>query len=95
VASTRSRGWGGDEFVVVLQDVREPRGAALVADRILRQVAEPVLLGGRERRVHASIGVAIFPNDGEDAERLVRAADGAMYRVKQAGGHDVRFAHLQ
>lgn len=86
---------GGDEFVIVLQDVREPHGAALVADRILRTLEAPVLLGGRERQVRASIGVAIYPNDGEDTDSLVRAADGAMYRVKEAGGHDVRFAHLQ
>lgn len=86
---------GGDEFVIVLQDVREPHGAGIVADRILRQLGSPIALASGERRVRASVGVAIFPTDGEDAETLVRAADAAMYRVKEAGGHDVRFAHVQ
>ena len=87
--------YGGDEFVIVLQDVREPHGAQLVAARLLGHLAEPVVLPSGPRRGSASIGVAVYPMDGEDADSLVRAADAAMYRVKEAGGNDVRFSQVQ
>lgn len=86
---------GGDEFVIVLQDVREPQSAAVVAQRILQQLAEPIPLECGSRQVSASIGVSVFPVDAETSEDLVRSADAAMYRAKEAGGADFRFAHVQ
>jgi diguanylate cyclase (GGDEF)-like protein/PAS domain S-box-containing protein len=86
---------GGDEFVIILQDIREPQSAAVVAQRILDQLAEPIALECGARRVSASIGVSVFPVDGDNSEDLVRAADSAMYRAKEAGGGDFRFAHVQ
>ncbi|GMU43303.1 MAG: diguanylate cyclase [Xanthomonadales bacterium] len=75
---------GGDEFVVILPDT-DAEGAAVVADKLLRLMAEPFVVEGHELHVGASIGIAMFPRDGEDYDRLARAADGAMYRSKQAG----------
>ncbi|MCA1988964.1 MAG: EAL domain-containing protein [Desulfarculus sp.] len=76
---------GGDEFVLLLTDVSQPEGAMVVARRILGQVAEPIQVEGHELQVSVSIGITIFPNDGQDAETLVKNADLAMYRAKEQG----------
>ena len=76
---------GGDEFALLLPAVGHMDGIAEVARRILGSLREPHLLGGREFHVPTSIGISIFPNDGEDAETLLRNADIAMYRAKDGG----------
>lgn len=75
----------GDEFTVILPTVGEPESAALVAERIIESLHQPVNLGGRDQFVAASIGIAMFPNDGNTVEDLLRNADGAMYRAKDMG----------
>ncbi|KIF80629.1 two-component system response regulator [Noviherbaspirillum autotrophicum] len=75
----------GDEFVVLLAGLHDVQDAALVANKIVRTVAEPCLIGGRELRVSPSIGIAIFPDDGQNMEELLRNADTAMYHAKQEG----------
>jgi len=77
---------GGDEFTLLLAQVAAPADAAKVAENVLSRLAEPVDLGGAERCVTASIGIATYPADGELADTLVRNADAAMYRAKRAGG---------
>lgn len=79
---------GGDEFVVLLPVVRGPEDAMDVARRVLNRLKQPTLLEGREFTITGSIGIAIYPHDGEDAEALLRSADLAMYRVKERGGDD-------
>jgi diguanylate cyclase (GGDEF)-like protein/PAS domain S-box-containing protein len=82
---------GGDEFIVIaphLRDAAEVRG---IAERVLATVATPVQLDGRELVVQASIGIAMFPDHGDTAEQLVRYADGALYRAKDAGRNNVQF----
>jgi diguanylate cyclase (GGDEF)-like protein len=81
---------GGDEFVVLLTDVGEPRQAYLVAERILASLRKPISLNGHENFISASIGLSRFPEDGLDADTLLRNADAAMYSVKAAGRNDVR-----
>jgi diguanylate cyclase (GGDEF)-like protein len=76
---------GGDEFVVVLPNVIAVRDAVSVADKLLAVVASPFDVAGSTLRVSVSIGIAIFPDDAGDSEQLMRAADAAMYRAKQAG----------
>lgn len=83
---------GGDEFVVVLPQLEHPQAAAVTADKILRAVRRPYLIGPYDVRVTASVGIATYPGDGSDATALVRHADWAMYRVKAAGGNDYGFA---
>ncbi|HYD56272.1 MAG TPA: EAL domain-containing protein, partial [Burkholderiales bacterium] len=81
----------GDEFAVLLADLARAEDAALVAQKILDRLAEPVAVAGKETFVSASIGIAAFPADGADAETLLRAADAAMYRAKQAGRNAYQF----
>jgi diguanylate cyclase (GGDEF)-like protein len=76
---------GGDEFIVMLQNVRRNHDPARVAEKILRSVSQPCVLAGREYRVTTSIGIAMFPSDGTDANMLVRAADMALYHAKDRG----------
>jgi diguanylate cyclase (GGDEF)-like protein len=81
----------GDEFAVVLADMARPDDAALVAQKILDAIARPFDLGGNEAYVGASIGIAAFPDDGDDAATLLKNADIAMYRAKEQGRNGYRF----
>lgn len=81
---------GGDEFILLLPD-SDVRGAEKVAQKLLAQIAEPYRLDAHELAVTGSIGIAIFPEDGEDLETLSRNADAAMYRAKQEGRNSYRF----
>jgi diguanylate cyclase (GGDEF)-like protein len=76
---------GGDEFTVLLPDLHQPEDAAQVAEKILEKVIEPVIIGSNSIEVSVSIGIAVYPFDGSDIESLLRNADDAMYRAKQAG----------
>jgi diguanylate cyclase (GGDEF)-like protein/PAS domain S-box-containing protein len=80
---------GGDEFAVVLAQLTQAQDAGLVAEKILRVMAAPMLLEGHEHVVTASIGIALFPDHGQD-EMLVRHADAAMFEAKQAGRNAFR-----
>lgn len=76
----------GDEFVLVLVDQPSLRFTLRMVERLRRALVMPVAYGGNEIPVGASLGVAIYPNDGHTAPELVRAADMAMYRAKSEGG---------
>ena len=76
---------GGDEFTVILRNVADPEGAALVAERIVEALNMPVNIGGRDHFVAASIGMTLFPDDGKTIEELLHNADSAMYRAKEIG----------
>ena len=76
---------GGDEFTIVLSELRHPEDAITVADKIITAVQKPLLIAGMPIDVSASIGIALYPVDGNDPESLLRNADSAMYRAKEAG----------
>lgn len=76
---------GGDEFVILLERLEQPTQAEQVARHVLNTLHEPVELSGCVVTVSASIGIAVYPLDGETGEDLVQRADAAMYRAKQAG----------
>ena len=82
---------GGDEFTVVLSDVSDLRHIEKVATRILQTLSEPIPLQSHNPVVTPSIGIAVFPQDGEDPDTLVRNADTAMYVAKSAGRACFRF----
>lgn len=82
---------GGDEFVVLLSEVDHAEHAALGAEKIIAAVAAPHDVFGRKLRVMASVGIAVYPVDGANAEAL-KSADAAMYEVKAAGGNGYRFS---
>jgi diguanylate cyclase (GGDEF)-like protein len=75
----------GDEFLVLLQGSNELDAVAGTADRLLQLLEAPVMIGGREATVSASIGISVFPDDADDHETLVRHADTAMYVAKRLG----------
>jgi diguanylate cyclase (GGDEF)-like protein len=74
---------GGDEFTIILMETRESAGAELVAKKILKTLARSFNISGHECHIGTSIGIAMYPVDGEDAEMLVRNSDAAMYQAKQ------------
>ncbi|MCG3191902.1 MAG: hypothetical protein DIJKHBIC_01131 [Thermoanaerobaculia bacterium] len=78
---------GGDEFMVLLQEVRHAEDAARIAQKILNQFQEPFNLNGHHVYSTASIGASFFPADGDSPEDLIRSADTAMYRAKELGGN--------
>lgn len=82
---------GGDEFTVVLPDIGSPHEAEQAAEYILRRLAEPILLDGHETFVSGSIGITFYPRDADSIEDLMRNADSAMYRAKQAGRNTYRY----
>jgi diguanylate cyclase (GGDEF)-like protein/PAS domain S-box-containing protein len=86
---------GGDEFAVILQMDDGQRGAGVVARKIQRLLLEPFNLGGHEVTVTASVGIAIYSDDTHDAGELLKFADIAMYRAKQAGRDTWRFFTAQ
>ena len=82
---------GGDEFIVALFDITQREDAAIVARKALAALAEPFFVEDHEILLSASIGISIFPDDGSDAETLIRNADVAMYRAKQLGNSGFLF----
>jgi diguanylate cyclase (GGDEF)-like protein/PAS domain S-box-containing protein len=83
---------GGDEFGVLLADVNDAEDAASVGGKLLVALSTPVTVGGTQVRLGASVGVAVFPDHGLDPDAVMRAADDAMYRVKDDGKDGVRIA---
>jgi diguanylate cyclase (GGDEF)-like protein/PAS domain S-box-containing protein len=76
---------GGDEFTVLLADLKTSNDAAKIAQKVLETVAQPLPIEGTELFLTTSIGIALFPSDGDTAEALLANADHAMYRAKDAG----------
>jgi diguanylate cyclase (GGDEF)-like protein/PAS domain S-box-containing protein len=82
---------GGDEFVVVLPEIKRASDAANVAAKILEAVALPFVVDERTLDLTSSIGISVFPDDGRDAESLIRNADAAMYHAKETGRANYQF----
>ena len=76
---------GGDEFVAILVDLEHPKDCEPVLERLLQSASNAMMVGNTEMRVSASIGVTLYPQDGADADQLIRHADQAMYTAKQSG----------
>jgi diguanylate cyclase (GGDEF)-like protein len=82
---------GGDEFIVLLSELNRAEEAAISAKRMLQVVAAPHSIDRRELHITTSIGISVYPGDGEDAETLVKNADTAMYQAKENGRRGYRF----
>jgi diguanylate cyclase (GGDEF)-like protein/PAS domain S-box-containing protein len=82
---------GGDEFVALLLDVGQPEDAGITARRMLQVVSEPHCIDQHDLHITASIGVSIYPDDGLDAETLIKNADTAMYQAKEYGHQSCQF----
>src|SRR5581483_7729309 len=81
---------GGDEFVVIVEDLESTANAMEIAFKILERVVQPYSVDGHQLHISASIGVSVFPDDGDDADTLTRNADKAMYRAKELGRNNVQ-----
>lgn len=87
--------FGGDEFVVLMRDCSIPTTAAETAQKLLTALAQPLLVEGQEYHLTASIGISAFPNDGHDAQTILKSADIAMYRAKDHGKNNYQFYSSQ
>ncbi|GGF61480.1 hypothetical protein GCM10011332_14070 [Terasakiella brassicae] len=79
---------GGDEFVILITDVNRNNDASVVAQKIIDEACRPFHVAGQSVQIGASVGVAFYPEDGRDIPALLKAADKAMYRVKNTGKRD-------
>lgn len=82
---------GGDEFVVMMESVHSAQQVANIAQKLLTQLQQPIYMESRDLYVGASMGISLYPQDGEDAETLLRKADAAMYRSKDEGRNMFHF----
>ena len=83
---------GGDEFLIVLTNIDSMHDTERVAASILAALQPPVLLKRRMVEALPSIGIAMFPHDGDSMDELIRRADAAMYQAKDTGGNRYKFA---
>jgi diguanylate cyclase (GGDEF)-like protein len=81
---------GGDEFVVLLSEVEAARDAPRAAEKLLRVIAEPHLIGEHRLTITLSIGISIYPDDGDEVEVVLANADIAMYHAKRGGGNNYK-----
>jgi diguanylate cyclase (GGDEF)-like protein len=82
---------GGDEFIVLLPDISGAQDAGEVARKILDGLMQPYQVNGKELHIGGSIGIALFPHDGEDADTLLKNSDIAMYHAKENGRNNYQF----
>jgi diguanylate cyclase (GGDEF)-like protein/PAS domain S-box-containing protein len=82
---------GGDEFVILLSEISHPEDAATSARKILLSLNAPHSIEGHDLDIAGSIGISIYPGDGEDAETLIKNADTAMYHAKESGRNNFQF----
>jgi diguanylate cyclase (GGDEF)-like protein/PAS domain S-box-containing protein len=82
---------GGDEFVILLSEITYPENAATSAKKILLSLGAPHSIGGQDLHIDGSIGISVYPADGEDAETLIKNADTAMYHAKESGRNNFQF----
>jgi len=82
---------GGDEFVILLEDLRDGQDAANVAEKIIQALEKVLVIGNYPLHISASIGISLYPQDGGDAETLMKHADAAMYKAKESGSNTFHF----
>ena len=82
---------GGDEFIILLDELATKEQAGAIAERLLEALAAPIFLNGHECRISCSIGIAVFPNDAAEPEEIIQKADIAMYAAKSDGKNAYRF----
>jgi len=82
---------GGDEFAILLSEISHPEDAATSAKKLLLSLSAPHSIAGQDLHVDGSIGISVYPQDGEDAETLIKNADTAMYHAKESGRNNFQF----
>jgi len=84
---------GGDEFLIIATEIHHPGNAAQIAEKVIQTVSQPFIIDGQQASVGTSIGIALFPEHGEEMNQLIKLADEAMYKVKNAGKNNYRFVN--
>jgi diguanylate cyclase (GGDEF)-like protein/PAS domain S-box-containing protein len=84
---------GGDEFLIIATEINAPENVALIAEKVIKQVSQPIIFNGQQAVVGASIGIALFPDHDKNMDQLIKQADEAMYRVKKAGRNGFCFVN--
>ncbi|MDE1890833.1 MAG: diguanylate cyclase [Planctomycetota bacterium] len=82
---------GGDEFTILLPEIGEAENVAMLAGKVIEAIKQPLMVNSNKLSITASVGIALFPNDGEDADTLLKNADIAMYRAKEKGRNNYQF----
>jgi len=82
---------GGDEFTILLDDIENQQAITRIAERIVHSIAQPMKLGREEVHISTSIGIAIYPEDGDQVEELLKHADSAMYHAKAQGKNNFQY----
>ncbi|MES2218508.1 MAG: EAL domain-containing protein [Pseudomonadota bacterium] len=83
--------FGGDEFAIAVNNIKNPEEATHIAENFLNALAQPFYIGQRELLITSSLGISLYPQDGEDPESLCRNADTAMYKAKERGPNNFQF----
>jgi len=83
--------FGGDEFLILLDDIKQIKNVSDVVEKLLSDIKQPIIIDGIENRVSASIGISIYPDDGKDVQTLIKNADMSMYKSKNAGKDRITF----
>lgn len=101
IVANRLKGWlrdndflarlGGDEFVALIKNIRDKETIKKIAERFLNEVSKPFTIKELELSISASIGISLYPQDGNDRETLIRKADIAMYQTKESGRNNLNF----
>jgi diguanylate cyclase (GGDEF)-like protein/PAS domain S-box-containing protein len=86
---------GGDEFTVILPHIKHPQHAQVVAEKLLHQLTSHFHLSGQDIHISGSIGIALYPDDADEIQALLKHADSAMYQAKNAGRNTFRFYQSQ
>ena len=84
---------GGDEFLIIATEINAPKNAAQIAEKAIQLVSQPIIFNGQQVVVGTSIGIALFPEHGENMDQLIQQADKAMYKVKNAGKNGFSFVN--
>jgi len=82
---------GGDEFTIILEEITDSKDAAILAQKIISSITEPIQLDEQEVVVSSSVGISVYPDDASNAPDLIKAGDAAMYRAKNRGRHTFEF----
>jgi diguanylate cyclase (GGDEF)-like protein/PAS domain S-box-containing protein len=82
---------GGDEFIILLANIKDPTDAGFIAQKILNAMSQAFVINGKELHISASVGITIYPDDGNDMDTLLKNSDIAMYHTKEAGRNNYHY----
>lgn len=86
---------GGDEFLLIVTAIQDPALPGQMAQNAIDSISQPLVLDGQQLELSASIGIALYPDDSEDLDQLIKLSDDAMYRIKKAGKNSFTYCHTK